>query len=120
TGARLPVNPLLIEQATTDFQRAVDFIVRYSWSPQAPAERLEVARAQLAKTTPEVLRGDFLACDRFDRRDDVAQITTPALVIASHADRMTPHKLGAYLAKAIPRAELLSLEDAAHMMILEQ
>src|SRR5690606_4833205 len=46
TGARLPVNPLLIEQATTDFQRVVDFLVRYYWSPQAPPERLAMSRTQ--------------------------------------------------------------------------
>ena len=120
TGARLPVNPLLIEQATTDFQRVVDFLVRYYWSPQAPPERLAMSRAQLAKTAPEVLRGDFLACDRFDRREEVARIEAPALVISSHADKLVPHKFGAYLAATIPRAELLSLEEAAHMMVLEQ
>jgi pimeloyl-ACP methyl ester carboxylesterase len=120
TGARLPVNPLLIEQTTTEFQRAVDFIVRYYWSPQASPEQLALSRTQLAKTSPDVLRGDFLACDRFDRREAVARIEAPALVISSHADKLVPHKFGAYLAATIPRAELLSLEDAAHMMVLEQ
>lgn len=120
TGARLPVNPLLIAQATTDVPAAVDFITRYSWSREAPAELRAAGRAQLAKTAPEVLRGDFLACDRFDRREEVAAIGAPALVIASHADKMMPHKYGAYLAETIPRAELLSLDDAPHMMVLEQ
>jgi pimeloyl-ACP methyl ester carboxylesterase len=120
TGARLPVNALLIEQATSDFAPVVDFIVRYSWSPEAPSELVEAGRAQLAQTAPEVLQGDFLACDRFDRRAEVAQIDVPALVIASHNDRMMPHKYGAYLAETIPQAELISLPDAGHMMMLEQ
>lgn len=119
-GARMPVNPLLIEQATSDYPAVVDFLVRFFWSPGAPPELITLSRAQLSQTAPEVLRGDFLACDRFDRRKDVAEIDVPALVISSHADKMMPHRYGEYLAQTIPQAELLSLDEAAHMMVLEQ
>jgi pimeloyl-ACP methyl ester carboxylesterase len=119
-GAHLPVNPVLIAQATTDFPAVVAFLSRHFWSKEAPPELIAASRRQLAQTAPEVLRGDFLACDRFDRREEVAQIDMPALVIASHGDRMMPYRYGEYLAQTIPQAELLSLEGAGHMMMLEQ
>jgi pimeloyl-ACP methyl ester carboxylesterase len=120
TGAHLPVNPLLIEQATTDFPAVVDFLSRFFWSREAPPELIAASRRQLAQVAPEILRGDFLACARFDRRQEVGLIDAPALVIASHGDRLAPHSLGAYLAENMPHGELLSLDGTGHMLMLEQ
>lgn len=120
TGAQLPVNARLLAQTTDDFEAAVDFMVRYSWSREAPADLIAAGRAQLAQTSPEVLRGDLHACNRFDRRDDLRRITVPTLVITGSADRMMPPAFGEALAAAIPQAQLLQLEGAGHMLMLEQ
>ncbi|MDT8305321.1 MAG: alpha/beta hydrolase [Anaerolineae bacterium] len=120
SGAQLPVNPQFLAQTREDFAGAVEFMARYSWSPEAPADLVAAGRAQLAQTSPDVLSGDLLACNRYDRRDDVHGITVPTLVITGGADRMTPPALGEYLARTIPQAELLQLEGAGHMLMLER
>jgi pimeloyl-ACP methyl ester carboxylesterase len=120
TGACLPVNSSLLEQTTAYFPAAVDFMVRYSWSRQAPEELVAAGQAQLVKTHPEVLSGDLHACNEFDRRGDLGAIAVPTLVIAGTADRMMPPAFSVYLAATIPHARLLQLEGAGHMMMLEQ
>jgi len=66
-----------------------------------------------------VLAADFLACDAFDRRADVAAIATPALILCGDADRMTPVKYSQFLAAEMPDARLIILPGAGHMSILE-
>jgi pimeloyl-ACP methyl ester carboxylesterase len=118
-GARMPVNPRLLEQATADFPATVAFLTRYFWTPEAPQFLVEAGRAQLMRNDPKVLAADFLACSRFDRRADVQRIAVPALLITGTADKMMPLEHAEYLAGAMPRAELLPLAGAAHMVMLE-
>lgn len=120
TGAQMPVNARLLAQTTDDFEAAVDFMVRYSWSREAPADLIAAGRDQLAQTSPEVLSGDLHACNRFDRRAGLRRITVPTLVITGSADRMMPPAFGTALAAAIPQAQMLELEGAGHMLMLEQ
>lgn len=120
SGARMPVNARLLEQATADFPAAVAFLSRYFWTPEAPEELVAAGRAQLAKNDPQVLAGDFLACSRFDRRADVQRIEIPALLITGTADKMMPIENAEYLAAAMPQAELLPVAGAAHMAMLEE
>ncbi len=60
-----------------------------------------------------------MACDAFDRRADVAAITTPALILCGDADRMTPVKHSQFLAAEMPDARLIILSGAGHMAMLE-
>ena len=74
----------------------------------------------MAETGPAGLHGDFLACDRFDVRERLAQIGVPTLVIGGTADRMTPLRLSQSLAERIPGARLQVIQDAGHTMALER
>jgi pimeloyl-ACP methyl ester carboxylesterase len=47
-------------------------------------------------------------------------VRCPTLVVAGAADRMTPARQGAKLAKAIKGAKLVTLPDCGHMMMVEQ
>jgi len=120
TGARLPVSDAILSQALTDFPAAVDFITRYAWAKNTPSALVEDGRQIMLDTDPAVLHGDFVACNRFNVIAQLPQIQIPTLVIAGADDKMTPPKFGRYLADHIPQAELLSLDGAGHMMMLEQ
>jgi pimeloyl-ACP methyl ester carboxylesterase len=50
----------------------------------------------------------------------LGEIGVPTLVISSSADQLTPVKYGRFLAEHIPGARLAVIENAGHMMMLEQ
>jgi pimeloyl-ACP methyl ester carboxylesterase len=120
TGARLRVAPAILEGILSDFESTINLITQWAWAADAPQELTRLGRQTMAETPPQVLHGDFAACDAFDVRERLGEIGAPTLVIAGSADRLTPHKLGAYLAEHIPNARLVTVAGGGHMMALEQ
>jgi pimeloyl-ACP methyl ester carboxylesterase len=121
TGARLRVHPAILqlfEQLTASgtppgptpglFQPDAD--------PALIAEATEV----LHMTPPATGLADWTAANAFDRMQQVADITVPALIITGTADALTPPKYAEYLHTHIPRSELLILEGAGHMFPMER
>ncbi len=119
TGARLRVSPNILAAIQDDYEAAVELLNHFYWGgSQEPAVEAANRRTMLA-CPPEVMLNDFLACDRFDVRHRLAEITLPTLVISGSADQMTPPKFGQFLADQLPQAEFALLEQAGHMMTLE-
>jgi len=50
----------------------------------------------------------------------LGEIHAPTLVISGTADQLTPVKYASFLAQSIPGAELLLVENAGHMVMLER
>jgi pimeloyl-ACP methyl ester carboxylesterase len=120
TGARLRVATAILEGIKDDFEKAIDLVTRYAWSPDTDPSLSELGRQGLRETRPDVLLGDFAACDRFDIMDRLGEIKVPALVIGGSVDKLTPVKYARYLAEHIPDARLVTVEGAGHMVMLEQ
>jgi pimeloyl-ACP methyl ester carboxylesterase len=66
-----------------------------------------------------VLYGDFLACDRLDIRDGISRINIPTLIICGKNDKMMPPEFSQFLQDTIPSAQLSLIENAGHMVMLE-
>lgn len=120
TGARLAVNPAILEESLRDPAAVIARIQRWSWAPGSDPALLEQGAAHLAATPPQVLHDDYLACDRFDVRGRLAEIKPPALVCCGALDKMTPLRLSEMLAAKIPAAELRAFPGGGHMLPLEQ
>jgi pimeloyl-ACP methyl ester carboxylesterase len=120
TGAKLRVLPQILEGILTDTEAAFDLVTRFAWGPNAPEPMVQLGRAQMADTRPEVTAGDYAACDAFDVRERLGQIAAPTLVIGGTADQMTPWKYAGFLAEKISGARLARIEGAGHMVMLEQ
>ncbi len=120
TGARLPVSDAILEKALTNFEETVDFVAQYAWARGTPAPLIEEGRKFMREAGPQVTHGDYVACNAFNVMERLPQIAMPTLVIAGSIDMMTPYKLGQFLADHIPNAELVTIEGAGHMMMLEQ
>ena len=120
TGAKLRVAPPILSGILTDTEATLDLVTRFAWGPDAPEPMVQLGRAQMAETRPEVMAGDYAACDAFDVRERLGQIAAPALVIGGTADQMTPLKHAEFLAQRIPGAKLAKIEGAGHMVMLEQ
>lgn len=120
TGARLPVSNAILDQARSDFDAATAFVTHYSWSPHMPDAVKQAGLTRLRQTNPDTLYTDFVACNNFDKRDEVMQIQCPTLVIAAENDKMAPPKFSQFLAEHILNAQLVTLANTGHMMTLEQ
>jgi 3-oxoadipate enol-lactonase len=64
---------------------------------------------------PDGYRAQLAACVAHDTGSRLGSIAAPVLVVHGVEDRMVPPANGRALAAAIPRAELLLLDDAAHL-----
>jgi pimeloyl-ACP methyl ester carboxylesterase len=120
TGARLRVAPAILEGIRQDPAEAVRLITDWAFGPEAPAEMARLGRRQMGQVDPGVLYGDFAACDAFDVRDRLGEVTAPALVLCGTQDRMTPAKYATFLRDGIAGASLHLIEGAGHMLMIER
>ena len=119
TGAKLRVAPQLLQLAESDFVAAVDLVSQWEWGPLVPDEIRQLGKQQLLQIDRQVLLDDYRACDAFDVRDRLSEISAPTLIIAGEADQMTPLKHAAFLAEQLPHARLVTVPQAGHMVMME-
>jgi len=120
TGARLRVAPAVLEGLRQDFAGTVRLLAEWIWGPGTEPTLVAEGRRAMEEAGPQVLTGDFLACDRFDVRERIGEIAMPTLVITGSEDLMTPPRFGQWLADHIPGARFLLVEGAGHMVALER
>lgn len=118
TGARLRVLPAILEA----FKSGVmpDNIAGALYRPGTPEEVISAAEEEIRNSDPMVYYKDFAACNRFDVSARLGEISLPTLVLTGDKDIMTPVKYGKYLAEHIKGAVFEIIEDAGHMLMLEQ
>lgn len=120
TGARLRVAPAVLEGLRQDAAGTVEPLMGWLWGLGVESTLVHQAQQVMLATDPEVLLGDFLACDGFDARAQVAGIRAPTLVLVGSEDRMTPPRFSQWLAEQLPAAKLVLMEGAGHMLMLER
>ncbi len=120
TGARLRVLPAILTGLLTDFEATVDLIVSYAFGPSASEQLKRLGHQRLLRTPSQVLHGDYAACDTFDVMERLGEIRCPTLVIGGTADMLTPPKYSVYLRDNISGAELVLVDGAGHMAMLEK
>ena len=118
-GARLRVAPAILEGIRSDFPATAKLLTEWTHDPHAPEQLKRLYVQRLMENDPDVLYGDFYACDRFDLRSDLARIQTPALVVCGTTDQMTPAKYSEFLVQNLPNARLVLLPEVGHMAMLE-
>jgi pimeloyl-ACP methyl ester carboxylesterase len=120
TGARLRVVPAILDGIRQDPEAAVRLICDTVFSPETPPEMVRLGRRQMEATAPEVLYGDFIACDAFDMMARLGEIDTPTFVLCGSQDVVTPTKYSTYLRDRIRGANLHLVEGAGHMVMVER
>jgi pimeloyl-ACP methyl ester carboxylesterase len=120
TGARLRVHPAIMQGVQEDFSATAKLITDWALGARDDQKSRRQYLRRLLEVDPTVLLGDFRACDTFDVRDRLGEIAVPTLVIGGTADQLTPPKYSSYLQEHIPDAQLLLVEDAGHMVMLER
>ena len=119
TGARLRVLPTIMDGIRSQFEETVRKIIGSAYSRKASPEFIDRGVKQLLGCGPEVLYGDFLACNRFDLRDEVERIHLPTLVICGEEDELTPVSFSEFLHRRIKGSSLETIPGAGHMVMME-
>jgi len=122
TGARLPIPPEILADATnpTTFRKAYEAISHLAFSPSADAYLIELVVRRMAELRQSVMHGDLLACNDYDSTAHIGRIRQPALVLCGVDDRMTPVRFSQYLADTIPSGRLVVVPAAGHMVMVER
>jgi len=120
SGARLRVAPAILQGLAADYLATQRMIVRMSYAPGTPAELLAQADADYARCDPQVYRDDFAACNDFDLRTRLGELSHPTAIVCGDADQMTPPKYSRELQAGIMGAALTMVARAGHMAMIER
>ena len=119
-GAKLGVNPAIVEGLRTQPMRTIERTITPMSYFKTDLGMGRDARAALSFANLPVFLNDYLACDGFDVRSRLSEITAKTLIICGENDRMTPPKWSAYLNQNIHSSTMESVKDAGHMVPLEK
>jgi pimeloyl-ACP methyl ester carboxylesterase len=116
------VDPNILRSAAQEatFSAAIALIGERCFAASTERRLKELALERMQEMRSSVLLGDLMACDAFDRMDQIEKIGAPALVLCGVEDRMTPPQLSEYLTKHIRGSSLRIIVDAGHMVMLER
>jgi pimeloyl-ACP methyl ester carboxylesterase len=118
-GVKMPVNPAILEGLRKDPGAIIALAAKLSVA-KPNRERLSGLLAEsLSRVDPEIIHGDFSACDGLDITEAIAAIRIPALVICGADDKMTPPSLSQRIRDGIPGARLSLIEGTGHFVMLE-
>jgi pimeloyl-ACP methyl ester carboxylesterase len=120
TGVQMKVGPVIFETIAKDYAEFVEMIIKFAVSKKSNLDNLQVFKDELSRCAPEVVSGDFRACDRFDVSDRVSAIKVPVLVITSEDDILAPAEFGDVLEEKIQNARRVHIMDAGHIMSAER
>jgi pimeloyl-ACP methyl ester carboxylesterase len=120
SGARLRVLPSLFEMIAAGMPAYVEAIGRLGFSEKTPPSVKRPLLEDSLNARPEVVQGDFHACDGFDAMQRLGAIRAPVLVISAEDDQLTPPRYGEFLERHIPNAVRAHILDAGHFVPIEK
>ena len=120
TGARLKVYPEILQGVLNDKGGTARMIIDTAFSDAFPARLKEKIFTEYMKNDARTIFNDFSACDGFNVMGKLGAISLPVLVICGTEDRFTPVKYSEYLTASIPGAQLVLVEGAGHMVMIEK
>jgi pimeloyl-ACP methyl ester carboxylesterase len=119
TGAKLKVLPVILDGIKNDYEETVRKINQFAFSRRGPSNLIGEGVSYMLQCRPEVLYGDFLACDRFDIMKEVEKINLSTLILCGEDDQLTPVKYSQFLQSRIKGSKLEFLPNAGHMVMME-
>jgi len=120
TGAKLGVNPELVEGLRDQPLRAIEKMIT-PWSFHSLSlDAAREGRTALSISNLPVFLNDYLACDGFDVRARLPQIAARTLIICGESDRMTFPRWSHFMRANILASSAFFIRDAGHMVPLEK
>ncbi len=120
TGEELNVSPKILEGLLTDPDQTLALINRWCLPINTDPLLIQQSLQILKQTSIPIITNDFIACNRFDRSENISTITLPALIIVGQEDKMTPPSFSQSLNQKIPSSRLVVIPSAGHLVMLER
>jgi len=119
-GAKLGVDPAIVEGLKTQPMKTIEQIITPMSYFRMDLGMGREARAALSFSNLPVFLNDYVACDGFDVRSRLPEISVRTLLVCGENDKMTPPKWSAYLEDNMSSAKLVVVKEAGHMVPLEK
>lgn len=119
TGAKLRVNNFILNSLKNDFEAYLESIPIAAFYRKTQQSIKTQYVNQTKKMDPLIVYTDFSICDQFDTREKTPSITVSTLIIVGEADKLTPPKYSEFFEQHIEDAQLIVIEKAGHMVMLE-
>ena len=107
TGGRLRVLPEILEMVKNNFPTFIEGMN-------------DNLKKEFLKTASNVCYDDFRICDGFDTLDKTELIDIPCLILVGREDQMTPVKYSEFFHKKIKNSELVIIDNAEHLVMIDQ
>ncbi len=120
TGAKMGVLPEIVDGLRGQPLGVIEKTITPMSFYQVSLEVAREGRSALSVSNLPVFLNDYLACDGFDVRDRLSQVSVRTLIVCGEGDRMTPPKWSHYLAANISRSTSFFIRGAGHMVPLEK
>ncbi|HZW83108.1 MAG TPA: alpha/beta hydrolase [Candidatus Deferrimicrobium sp.] len=118
TGAKLKVDPNILESLTLG--KVPTGMLERLFGDSYRYDTMQKIIGEMNKVSPHVYQADFLACNKFNRVNDLRRINIPVQIIAGEEDIMTPLKFAEFLNQNISNSKLVTIKGAGHMCMLEK
>lgn len=129
TAVPMPVSDALLDNAEENDHAAIDMLTFWGHSRAAQLGgnatpgmwMLGSGQRLLERAAPGVIHADLKACNDYQAGPENAKkVQCPALLILGERDIMTPSRVAANLAEAIPSAHKTILKGAGHLLLAER
>lgn len=123
TGAKLPVNPKLIEGLKENFDEMVEKISGWLFSRNFDVKGAINRVKKIMNENRHSILEDFLMCDKFNREsfyEGIADFGIPVVVICGNEDVMTPPEYSEFLRERIEGSRLVLMHRTGHMPMVEK
>ena len=107
TGGKLRVLPSILETVKNNFAKFIE-------------DMNDDRKNEFLKTPGNVCYDDFKICDGFDILDKTDLINIPCLILVGKEDEMTPVKYSEFFHKKIENSELVIIDNAGHLVMMDQ
>jgi pimeloyl-ACP methyl ester carboxylesterase len=118
-GVTMWVNPAILDGLRKDPAPIMELAAKLSLAKQNRDKFTPALSDGFSKANPEVMYGDFSACNQLNLTDDIVRIRIPMLILCGAEDKMTPPENSRYLADHIPGARMELIENAGHFVMME-
>ena len=120
TGAKMPVAPAIFAGIEKDYEAFLDMSGMVAYGPDTGREIKDRHRKVFAGVEPSVTFGDYTACNTFDSRGRLSEISVPTLIISGDKDNLMAMKFSTYLDQHIKDSELQVFPGAGHFVMAEE
>jgi len=120
TGPVLRVAPMFLKGLQTSFDTILDSLLGFAYAADADARLITEGIKLMKAAGKDVVYRDFLACNRFDMRNDLKHIGLPCLILCGSEDKLTPAPLSKKLNESIRNSRMEIIPQAGHMVMIEQ